>query len=101
MRRRMSWLSDGWRRYTWLLLVCCFCSTMLSGLSEATGSASAAPLSPDSFGVNVSFAMINGKLGPSDLATGSTAGLGLARTQVLKGQNVDAQVALAAAAHTR
>lgn len=59
------------------------------------GSAVAAtPLSPDSLGVNFTGS-------PSDLATASAAGAGLARDEVIAGSNTDAVVELTAAAHLR
>ncbi len=59
------------------------------------GSAAAAtPISPDSLGVNFTGS-------PSDLATASAAGVGLARDEVIEGTNTDAVVELTAAAHLR
>ena len=59
------------------------------------GSAAAAtPISPDSLGINFSGA-------PSDLATASAAGVGLARDEVIEGSNTDAVLELTAAAHLR
>jgi len=54
----------------------------------------AAPISPDSLGVNFSGS-------PPDLATASAAGVGLARDQVIEGTNTDAVVELTSAAHLR
>ncbi|HEY4829547.1 MAG TPA: hypothetical protein VIH85_22475 [Solirubrobacteraceae bacterium] len=54
----------------------------------------AAPISPDSLGVNFTGS-------PPDLATASAAGVGLARDQIIAGTNIDAVVELTAAAHLR
>ncbi len=54
----------------------------------------ATPISPDNVGVNFSGT-------PPDLATASTAGVGLAREQVIAGSNTDAVVELTAAAGLR
>ena len=54
----------------------------------------ATPISSDSLGINFSGS-------PSDLASASAAGVGLAREQVIEGSDSDAVVALTAAAHLR
>ncbi len=73
----------------------CLCLQLLAAGTLLPGSVVAAtPLSTDSLGINFIGA-------PSDLATASAAGAGLARYQVIAGSNTDAVVELAAAAHLR
>ena len=73
----------------------CVCAQLATAAVLSPGSALAAtPISPDRLGVNFTGA-------PSDLATASAAGAGLARDQVIAGSNTDAIVGLTAAAHLR
>jgi hypothetical protein len=67
---------------------------VITVLLFGAGSASAAGLSPDSFGVNSA-------TGPTDFSLASASGLGVLRDQVIQGTNADALVALAAASHLR
>jgi hypothetical protein len=59
-----------------------------------SAASAATPISPERIGVNF-------RGTPSDLATASAAGVGVARDEVIAGSNTDAVVALAAAAHLR
>ena len=61
-------------------------------MPSAAGAAT--PISPDSLGVNFSGA-------PSDLATASASGVGVARAEVIEDTNTDAVLELTAAAHLR
>ena len=79
----------------------CLVLALLVAAVLGVGSASAATLSPESFGVNVSPVTVNGQYGPSDLSVASAAGLGVARVEVIEGGNADPVVALTAAAHLR
>ena len=73
----------------------CACAQLATAAVLSPGSALAAtPISPDRLGVNFTGV-------PSDLATASAAGVGLARDQVIAGSNTDAVVGLTAAAHLR
>ena len=73
----------------------CACAQLVTAAVLMPGSASAAtPISPERLGVNF-------RGTPSDLATASAAGVGLARDEVIQGANSDAIVGLAAAAHLR
>jgi hypothetical protein len=73
----------------------CVCAQLAAAAVLSTRSASAAtPISPDRLGVNFTGA-------PSDLAIASSAGVGLARDEVIAGANTDAIVGLTAAAHLR
>jgi hypothetical protein len=75
--------------------LCCVCAQLLAAAVMLPGSASAAtPISPGSLGINFTGA-------PSDLATASAAGVGLARDQVIEGANIDAIVELTSAARLR
>jgi hypothetical protein len=78
-----------------LLAVGCVCAQLATAAVLSPGSALAVtPISPDRLGVNFTGA-------PSDLATASSAGAGLARDEVIQGANTDAIVELTAAAHLR
>ena len=78
-----------------LLALGCACAQLVSAAVVTSGSAlAAAPIAPDSLGVNFTGS-------PSDLATASAAGVGVAREQVIAGSNTDAVVQLTAAAHLR
>ena len=78
-----------------LLALGCACAQLVTAAVVTSGSAlAAAPIAPDSLGVNFTGS-------PSDLATASAAGVGVARDQVIAGSNTDAVVQLTAAAHLR
>ena len=78
-----------------LAVLCCAVAQLLTAAVLLPSAASAAtPISPNSLGINFTGS-------PSDLATASVAGVGLARDQVIEGTNTDAVVALTAAAHLR
>jgi hypothetical protein len=75
--------------------LCCAVAQLLAAAVIAPSPASAAaPISPDSLGVNFTGA-------PSDLATASASGVGLARDEVIEGTNTDAVVELTAATDLR
>ncbi len=80
----------------------CFAALLFGVGALGAGTASAAGLSSQSVGVNVSPVQVTGQLTlPSDLSTASASGLGLVRIEAIQGANLDSRVAVAAAAHLR
>jgi hypothetical protein len=77
-----------------LVLGCLALQLMASAVIQSGSALAAVPLPHDSLGVNF-------RGSPSDLATASAAGVGLARDEVIAGTNTDALVGLTAAAHLR
>ena len=91
----MSRMCTGFDRILVGLSVLCWAAQLLAAAAVLPSSAAAAtPLSHESLGINFTGS-------PTDLATASAAGVGLARDQVIAGTNTDAVVELTAAADLR